>query len=159
MCLKEYSKIDGFPRFSSRIIKKEDRFIKPFHSLFWAAGFSFSYGTLVHDCGYTDELDDVFFGEELYLMWKFWRHSYNLYSPPKTLAYHLWERAYRKTYKEDHQADTSRLLRQTECIEKIKQIVFNDQGFLQEMQRRGVWLKEKRANEYAENGGIDQSFF
>jgi [Skp1-protein]-hydroxyproline N-acetylglucosaminyltransferase len=76
MCFKEFSKIDGFPRFSSRIIKKEDRFTKPFHSLFWAAGFSFSFGTILADCGYTSELDDVFFGEELYLMWKFWSAGY-----------------------------------------------------------------------------------
>jgi len=102
MCFKEFSKIDGLPRFSSRIIKKPEYFKKPFESYFWAAGFSFSFGKLIEDCGYTSEVDDVFFGEELYLMYKFFKQGYELYSPPKTLSYHLWERSYRKTYKEDH---------------------------------------------------------
>jgi hypothetical protein len=108
MCFKEFSKIDGLPRFSSRIIKKVEHFEKPFLSHFWAAGFSFSNGNLIKECGYTNEVDDVFFGEELYLMHKFFKNGYQLYSPPKTLAYHLWERAYRKTYKEDHIKDQSR---------------------------------------------------
>ena len=126
MCFKEFSKIDGLPRFSSRIIKKGDFITKPFISHFWAAGFSFSYGTLVRDCGYTDEVDDVFFGEELYLMYKFFMHGYQLYAPPKTLAYHLWERAYRKTYKEDHSKDESKRERQLKCLEHIKQTVLSD---------------------------------
>ena len=66
MCLKEFSKIDNLPRFSSRLIMKSDQLSKPFTSLFWAAGFSFSFGSLIADCGYTSEVDDVFFGEELY---------------------------------------------------------------------------------------------
>ncbi len=111
MCLKEFSKIDGLPRFSSKIIKKFQTIEKPFHSLFWAAGFSFSKGSLIKDCPYSEEVDDVFFGEELYLMLKFHQKGYELFSPPKTISYHLWERAYRKTYKEDHAPDTSRITR------------------------------------------------
>ena len=77
MCMKEFSKVDGLPRFSSRIIKRPSQYFeKPFISYFWAAGFSFSYGNLINECGYTDEIDDVFFGEELYLMWKFYNHGY-----------------------------------------------------------------------------------
>lgn len=76
MCFKEFSKIDGLPRFSSRIIKKCEHFEKPFLSHFWAAGFSFSFGNLIKECGYTDEVDDVFFGEELYLMYKFFKNGY-----------------------------------------------------------------------------------
>jgi [Skp1-protein]-hydroxyproline N-acetylglucosaminyltransferase len=116
MCLKEISKIDNLPRFSSRVIKKPEYFTKPFSSLFWAAGFSFSYGSLIADCGYTEEVDDVFFGEELYMMYKFFKKGYCLFSPPKTLAYHLWERSYRKTYKEDHNHDQERKVKQLKCI-------------------------------------------
>ena len=111
MCFKEFSKVDRLPRFSSRVIKKSDSIEKPFHSFFWAAGFSFSKGSLIKDCPYSDEVDDVFFGEELYLMLKFFKQGYQLYSPPRTVAYHLWERAYRKTYKEDHHPDLERLSR------------------------------------------------
>ena len=65
MCFKEFSLIDGLPRFKARIIKK-DKFENPFRSLFWAAGMSFSYGKLIEECGYSDEIDDVFFGEEIF---------------------------------------------------------------------------------------------
>jgi [Skp1-protein]-hydroxyproline N-acetylglucosaminyltransferase len=142
MCLKEFSKVDNLPRFSSRVIKKPDHFQKPFESLFWAAGFSFSYGNLISDCGYTDEVDDVFFGEELYMMFKFVKSGYQLYSPPVTLSYHLWERSYRKTYKEDHIKDAERQVNQQKCIQFIKDIILSDEDFLQEMMnKRGVDIK------------------
>mmetsp|Transcript_14907 Transcript_14907/g.10433 ORF Transcript_14907/g.10433 Transcript_14907/m.10433 type:complete len:83 (+) Transcript_14907:214-462(+) len=82
MCFKEFSKVDGLPRFKSSVIKKHNHISKPFRSLFWAAGFSFSYGTLIQNCPYSNEIDDVFFGEELYLMYKFFKQDYQLYCPP-----------------------------------------------------------------------------
>lgn len=158
MCLKEFSKIDNLPRFSAKIIKSTDKFEKPFQSLFWAAGFSFSYATLIKDCGYTEEIDDVFFGEEIYLMSKFHKHGYQLYSPPKTVSYHLWERAYRKTYKDDHQKDQERKVQQAKCLEKIKDVLYNDESFLEELLKRGVDLKKMTFRESAQLGGIDASF-
>jgi hypothetical protein len=44
MCIKEFSQVDNLPRFKARVIKREDKFVKPFKSLFWAAGLSFSKG-------------------------------------------------------------------------------------------------------------------
>jgi len=35
-------------------------------SNFWAAGFSFSHGTLITECGYSDDVGDIFFGEEVF---------------------------------------------------------------------------------------------
>lgn len=99
MCFKEFSPIDGLPRFKARIIKREDKFVRPFKSLFWAAGMSFSFGKLIEECGYTDEIDDVFFGEEIFQMKKFINNGYEMYSPPKNIVYHYWSRDYRKTYK------------------------------------------------------------
>ena len=63
MCFKEFSKIDGLPRFKSRNLQKT--FEKPFECLFYAAGFNFSFGSVIQDCGYSDEVDNLFFGEEL----------------------------------------------------------------------------------------------
>jgi len=60
-----FSTLDGLPRFKSRPLAKK-KFEKPFKSLFWAAGFSFSRGQLLVDCPYTGDLDYVFFGEELF---------------------------------------------------------------------------------------------
>ena len=66
MCLKGFAG-DGLPRFKSRPLANiKGKLDRPFKSLFWAAGFSFSAGVLIHECGYTDEVDDVFFGEELF---------------------------------------------------------------------------------------------
>ena len=41
-------------------------------------------------------------------MYKFFKEGFKIYSPTKTLAYHLWERSYRKTYKDDHINDQER---------------------------------------------------
>lgn len=74
MCFHEFSQVDGLPRFKSRSVKKP--LSKPFNCLFWAAGFSFSRGSLLVDCPYTDEIDNVFFGEELFQMMKFFKKGY-----------------------------------------------------------------------------------
>jgi hypothetical protein len=66
MCFKEFSKIDGLPRFKAKELKRGDKFEKPFVSYFWAAGFSFSYSSLIKDCPYIESLDNLFFGEELF---------------------------------------------------------------------------------------------
>mmetsp|Transcript_117895 Transcript_117895/g.164223 ORF Transcript_117895/g.164223 Transcript_117895/m.164223 type:complete len:122 (+) Transcript_117895:79-444(+) len=108
MCFKEFSKIDGLPRFKSSVIKKPESLKRPFKSLFWAAGFSFSYAQILEDCPYSNEIDDVFFGEELYLMYKFFEKGYQLYSPPGNIIYHLWTKDYRKTYKSDTFKDKER---------------------------------------------------
>ena len=75
MCFKQFNTQDKLPRFSSKIIKRPDKFERPFKSLFWAAGFSFSYGSIIKDSGYhvnihegdstSLSIDDVFFGEEI----------------------------------------------------------------------------------------------
>ena len=67
MCFKEFAKSDGLPRFKSRpLVNMKGKLDKPFKSLFWAAGFCFSKGSLLRECGYSDEVDDDFFGEELF---------------------------------------------------------------------------------------------
>ena len=72
MCFKEFAITDGLPRFKSRpLTNLRGKLDKPFLSLFWAAGFSFSSGELLRECGYSNEVDDVFFGEELLQMLKF----------------------------------------------------------------------------------------
>lgn len=66
MCLKDFSAQDGLPRFKSRpIAKNSQKLKKPFECFFYAAGFNFSFGRVLTECGYTDEVDNLFFGEEL----------------------------------------------------------------------------------------------
>ena len=68
MCFKEFNTQDGLPRFKSRPIaaKHAQKLKKPFECLFYAAGFNFSRGKLIEEAGYTDEVDNLFFGEELF---------------------------------------------------------------------------------------------
>ena len=70
MAFHEFSKRDNLPRFKSKPLRadkgQEEKLKRPFAALFWAAGFSFSEGNLIKECGYSDEIDDVFFGEELF---------------------------------------------------------------------------------------------
>ena len=53
----------GVPVFKARKIKALNR---PTKSWYWAAGFSFSHGSLVKECPYDLTVGDVFFGEEIY---------------------------------------------------------------------------------------------
>lgn len=103
MCFKDFNEKDGLPRFKSRPIaaKHASKLLKPFECLFFAAGFNFSYGTLLQDCGYTDEVDNLFFGEELLQMQKMHARGYKMYSPNENLIFHLWERQYRPTFAQD----------------------------------------------------------
>lgn len=110
MCFDKFGQQDGLPRWKARVIKRTDKVKKPFKSLFWGAGFSFSSGSLIRDCPYEESVGDVFFGEELYMMKLFYNKNYQLLHPPENLVYHLWERAYRRTYKEDQ--DTKALEKQ-----------------------------------------------
>mmetsp|Transcript_26272 Transcript_26272/g.35069 ORF Transcript_26272/g.35069 Transcript_26272/m.35069 type:complete len:95 (-) Transcript_26272:204-488(-) len=94
MCLKDFNALDKLPRFKSRSIaeKHAEKFKKPFQCLFYAAGFNFSHGSLLTKCGYTDEVDNLFFGEELFQMLKMHREGYQMYSPCSSLVFHLWDR-------------------------------------------------------------------
>ena len=102
MCFKEFSKVDNLPRFKSRAFGNGKNLNKPFESLFFAAGFNFSYGTLISECGYSDNFDNLFFGEEILQMHQMFKKGYKMYSPPKNVAYHLWERDYRPVFSTDH---------------------------------------------------------
>ena len=56
---------EGFVKYKATKIKDESFSAqKPYSSNFWAAGFSFSMGTIVKDCPYQEDLDFIFFGEE-----------------------------------------------------------------------------------------------
>ncbi|EIE25897.1 hypothetical protein COCSUDRAFT_60908 [Coccomyxa subellipsoidea C-169] len=69
----------------------------PLPSLFWAAGFSFSRSQLIQEVPYED-LPFLFFGEEQYMLARMSTHGYDVFSPPSSIAYHLYSRAYRNTF-------------------------------------------------------------
>ena len=54
---------------STKLVNHNEELQNPYLSLFWAAGFSFSFGQLVKDCPYRSDLEQVFFGEEQFQMY------------------------------------------------------------------------------------------
>ncbi|EFC45396.1 predicted protein, partial [Naegleria gruberi] len=96
---KTFSKDDnGFEmvRLGAKIVL-ENHIEKPIPSLFFAAGFAFSFGKIVKECPY-NELPFIFFGEEMYMLKKFISKGYKLFSPTEPIIYHLWKRSYRKVF-------------------------------------------------------------
>ena len=63
----------------------------------YAAGFNFSLGRVITDVPYDDNLQYLFFGEELSMAVRLYTHGYDLYAPPETVVYHLWSRSHRPT--------------------------------------------------------------
>ena len=98
MCSNGFNSM-GVPLFKARPVKP---FKRPIVSNFWAAGFSFSEGSVVTECGYLERIGDVFFGEEIFQMKQFWNRGYQLYSPSREICKHLWSSKYRSTFADDH---------------------------------------------------------
>jgi hypothetical protein len=45
-----------------------------------------------------EDLPFLFFGEEQYMLARIFTHGYDLFSPPCSVAYHLYSRAHRETF-------------------------------------------------------------
>lgn len=71
---------------------------KPFPSLLWAAGFSFSLGSLIREVPYDPNCPFVFVGEETSMGIRYYTHGWDLFSPCTNIVYHLLKRTYRKTF-------------------------------------------------------------
>ena len=71
---------------------------KPCPSLFWAAGFSFSLGKLIHEVPYDEFCDYVFVGEEMLMSMRYFTHGWDLFCPSINIVYHLLKRTYRKVF-------------------------------------------------------------
>lgn len=86
---------EGFTRIQSDYT--QDIVRQPYKSIGWAAGFSFSKGTIVKDVP-IDPYLYLFFGEQMDMAIRAYTHGYDLYSPTQTIAYHIYSRDHRKTF-------------------------------------------------------------
>lgn len=96
--------------------------------LLYAAGFNFSFSSVIKDCPYDKSLPHLFFGEELSMAIRLYTHGYDLYSPPATVCYHLWSRDHRTTFQDDFGAtndDENKVLdkKKLASLEKVKCIM------------------------------------
>ena len=71
---------------------------RPYPSLLWAAGFSFTLGKLIHQVPYDEFCDYVFVGEEMLMAIRYYTHGWDFFSPSINLVYHLLKRTYRKVF-------------------------------------------------------------
>ncbi|KDO24298.1 hypothetical protein SPRG_09935 [Saprolegnia parasitica CBS 223.65] len=72
----------------------------PLPSRFWAAGFAFSRGSVVHEVPYDPHLHFVFFGEELSMAARLFTSGYDFFAPSQAVVYHLWSRAHRPSFRD-----------------------------------------------------------
>lgn len=86
-------------------------------SLLWAAGFSFSLGNLFSRAPYPSFLDDVFFGEEIYMAAQYYCRGYDFFTPSRNVVYHLWSREHRPTFQESFTPE--RLTKRAQNIQYI----------------------------------------
>ena len=87
---------DGMLRFRARLLASHPP--APLPTPFWAAGFSFSRGSLVREVPYDPRLPFLFFGEEISIALRMWTRGYDLFAPDEHLVHHYWAREYRTTF-------------------------------------------------------------
>lgn len=78
----------------------------PLPSIFWAAGFSFSLGSMIKDVPYDPNYPYIFLGEEISMALRLYTHGYDLFSPNINIVFHksdrtgrplFWERIHTKS--------------------------------------------------------------
>lgn len=95
MNIIKFKKIkDGIPIFTS--IKENLK--EPKKNLFWAAGFSFSYGFIFKLIKIDPYLKNLFWGEEFLMSLRFYTNGIHIFTPHKNIVFTLWDREYRHTF-------------------------------------------------------------
>ena len=80
-------------------------------------------------------------------MMKFHDAGYKMYSPPENIIYHLWERAYRKTFAGDNIHNKEVEESKKANLDKIRSSLFSNKGFLEDMKvNRGVDMRALKAS-------------
>jgi [Skp1-protein]-hydroxyproline N-acetylglucosaminyltransferase len=91
---------DGMLRIKGRMLRRQQT-NAPIPALFWAAGYSFSYSTMLRDVPYDPGLKFLFFGEEMSMLARLWTSGYDVFAPSETVVFHLWSRDYRPSFSAD----------------------------------------------------------
>jgi hypothetical protein len=94
--VKKFENPDGFTRIQSDYTTAITR--RPFKSTAWAAGFSFSKGSLIIEAGYDPYTPFLFFGEEMDITIRAFTHGWDFYSPSVTVIFHNYKRDHRNTF-------------------------------------------------------------
>jgi len=96
---KGFSENDGMWRIEGKLLNKfSDK--EPVKGCFWVSGFAFSKADIIKEVPYDPHLKHLFFGEEMLMGARLWTHGWDFYCPGENIIYHLWDRSYRKTFRE-----------------------------------------------------------
>ena len=71
---------------------------EPKRNLFWAAGYSFSYGAIFKFVPFDPYLKNLFWGEEFLMSLRFYTNNIKIYTPDIDIVYTLWSREHRHTF-------------------------------------------------------------
>ena len=85
---------DGIPIFTST----REKLSKPKNNLFWAAGFSFSYGFVFKLIKIDPYLKNLFWGEEFLMSLRLYTNGIKIFTPHKNIVFTLWSREHRHTF-------------------------------------------------------------
>jgi len=145
----------------------------PCPSLFWASGFSFSKGLLLREVPYDPDLPHLFFGEEISMALRMYTHGWNTFTPMDAVVYHLWDRSYRPTVREQFstakqqekirsQQKVLSLLGMTDqvAVSNIMQYGLGTSRTLQEFEKYcGVSFCDRVIHKQATRGGQDDGAY
>lgn len=63
---------------------------------------------------YSRDLPGLFFGEELLQLQRMWCAGWDVYTPPTAVAFHLWSRQHRPTFRDEQRADSAEQQRRSQ---------------------------------------------
>jgi len=130
----------------------------PYPATGWAAGFSFSKGSLIRDVP-IDPFLFLFFGEQMDTALRTFTHGYNIFSPTVNVAFHIYERSHRKTFWELNHQKPLEILSRFRLYLKLGKVRLSDipekyHFILIGLQRYGLGT-ERTLEEYEKLAKID----
>ena len=145
----------GFLRIKSKRVQNPPQ--SAFLSLFWAAGFSFSKGSICCNAPYVDWFPMLFFGEETIMSYRLWNAGYKFFCPNRTVIYHSWSRSTRSVFTENLKMDERALIRlrsQRDALKLIRSLQNEEKQTTSYSHFCGVDFVEQVIQEFSKSGGL-----
>ena len=140
----------GVLMLGSRSVANRSSSSKLLPGAFVGACFLFGPGSIVTNVPYDPNI--YFFGEEIALSARLWTSGYDIFHPTSPIAFHLWDRSYRRLHSSDH----GRYLVDGASSARVRDLLGREQRTLRIM--GGLGLGDTRSiREYESYCGVDFS--
>merc|ERR1712217_951459 len=110
---------NGIPRGQGGDNLRSNKEQKPYLTMNWAAGFSFSRCHADRNVPVDKNLRYIFTGEEIDRAVRLWTHGYDMHLPAFTYIYHDYDSAKREFWREKHDSNFEVMSHQT-LVEKLQ---------------------------------------